>query len=423
MEAALDPDPPDGYFSRLCNGLERRLVDEGLVRRNRVVLADEYFAPDEVVSYAVAAPLLKRDASSLLSLAERHGFRVPGGVKAVELLKLKLLPPYDKHSSRYTAEEMALLFNVSLELMSEILSNGVFKPEGRSPWHFRDKQKEVYFSVFDQVFNRLPVDSAVPPGFVERGLLVRDPIRYLAQTIEKRIMDNGLYDRNGNRINIPDSDQCLWMGSIVPYSVAARILRSTPVKLNAHKFNGNPLIKDVNVSGLRGSDLLCLYLVENSTDGSYSNNDIARFFGSSLDNIRRLRQYLIEKSYPGSFNSVSWRKRCVRRRFRESYDLVVDAFLKNESLLKAEKLFSYDEAERYVLDRLELAGMKDDVGYVNFLLSCRTVDIGRSDLALGQIVYRDTYDRSYLDPVVDRYVRQRRILHDRFQKVPVGLSA
>lgn len=413
-----DDPPPDERISYLADSLERRLVSEGLIEgeRNRVVIGDKRFAPSQVVDYVTAAPLLGGNVMWLYSFAKRNGLSSSGGLSAANALAVKLMPE-TKATERYKLEAMAEMYGVSLAEINRFDDSGLFEPRNRKkrdPAAKKNRQRDVFLEVLAEVVNRMKLHRKDFRGEIDHSLIFSDLKLYLGQCIERRIADRHLYDIWDNTVKLPIGDYSL--DSHVEFNEIAGLFGLSSRKVvDGWKDKGNLLIRESNGAGIIAGDVLCLYLFGLPYKRRYAFNEIGKLFGIDLKDA----SYVANKS--GIRGSRDNREiLVVKKLFRDSYDLAADAFRKGDSLLNEVKVFSRSEAEEYVDIRLLDVGV-NQVGIESCkfsLFSCKIVDITRSDLSSGRIVYREGYDQHYLDKVVDRYINRRRRLREDFRLVP-----
>ncbi len=416
-------DPPPEYFSYLCDRLEDRLITEGffMPKTGRIVIEGNSYHPDDLLTYTEAAEFLECDRLASRRTAIANSLNDKKGLTASGVLKLKLLPKRGKGTAKYTLDEMIKLFGTEKKAMARIYVNGLFKPPKIKKGQvmlYRKKQKEVFFDAVDVVLKRRSKTTNLT-GDVNRDFRSNSPDLYLAQCIEDRIKKSKLYDPETNKVNLPGQGY-LHLDSLVGYEKASELLGVKKRNLLNLKLGGNPLMATMG-RGLKALDVLALYLVEASGKRVYSYDDVAKVFGCSTNDI----YYLKEEGY-FKFNSRGGNAREVMKKFGDSYTLVVNAFRAGKTLLtkltKVNRL-TRDQTERYIVNKLTALGISDLAigGFKTQLLSCRIVDIYRSDLDKGRIVYRDGYDLSLIDAAIERYVTQRGYLMARIKRVPKHL--
>ncbi|MBI4983397.1 hypothetical protein HZC32_02035 [Candidatus Woesearchaeota archaeon] len=226
------------------------------------------------------------------------------------------------------------------------------------------------------------------------NILKLNPCFYLAQAIERRIIAEKLYDNGMIRF----SEEIRYEPDLgIP---AVKIFSITGHKMSAvlqWKSNRSPLLRDFNKRGISAADILCVRLCDYSIEKSYGASQVAKFFGVDEEIILGL----IKRGYLGTIKADDTRIKAIdaRRRFRESYDLVIEAMRKGESLLnrtvteeviKCEFEHLYDPLlpeETRIADFVKGYQSKFDSRFLEHLVKERRINNGELVLGSTPIAY------------------------------------
>ena len=166
----------------------------------------------------------------------------------------------------------------------------------------------------------------------ERQLIQRNPLLYLAQCIERRIINEGLYDPETQKIHFPGRDTYYSLTDVMYISDIGDILPNSEVAIKSWKRKDHPLItEEGNRRAFAVTDILAVYLTEISRKNVYSIEEMANFFKVPSNDMIPFADFCRSDYFSIGTNIITARN--FQQRFRESYDLVLNVFKKGKSLL------------------------------------------------------------------------------------------
>ena len=226
---------------------------------------------------------------------------------------------------------------------------------------------------------RLEVDQT--PRVVSPELLQSNPSLYLAQGIERRVQEQRLYDYDSRVIIFPDPIGRVSLDDTIALWKAGKFLGRTEAAVYQWLISKQPL-----VSGnyhLNAPDVLCVSLCDISSKKKYTHDEIAAFFGVTREDIAVV--------YPTFFRTHSHQAYLVRKQFRCTFDVMLHAWKKGESLLSPPQY----------LDQNGVIALLRDEGHMNDMQAiirlCREQDaVFRASNSSPENTYDPRHVRAYL---------------------------
>ncbi|MDO8642501.1 MAG: hypothetical protein Q7R76_02810 [Candidatus Woesearchaeota archaeon] len=180
-----------------------------------------------------------------------------------------------------------------------------------------------------------PAASAASAGrkfVLSDDLLLTDPLRYLAQGIERGIRYQKLYDPTTDMITLP-GHKPIKSGDVPRYYKVRELLKTriTDGAFQQWKGKEHPLLRHHHdaPAGVMMEDILAIHLSDLTDVKKYLDVEIAGFFGVPFEAIQRLQG----QKYFAAVEKFAKPATPVRQRFRESFNLAFDTMKAGGTLL------------------------------------------------------------------------------------------